>query len=111
MRRAIAIEMRKDGGSKSFVGFALLSHFLQKFLDLDGGHAACSGGGNGLPITTVGNVSAGVNAGNRGKHIIARFEIAVRVGFKLAVKHCRIGYVADAQKQRAGRKVADLAWS
>src|SRR5271165_4698596 len=38
-----------------------------------------------------------------------RLEIAVRVGFKLAMEHLRVGLVPDAEEYRAGGKVPNFA--
>ena len=82
---------------------------LQKFFDFDGSHAAGPGRGDGLAIAPVLDIPTGINATDARVYIIVRFEIAVGVGVELAVEYLRIGFVTDAEKQRAGREVPDFS--
>src|SRR5271163_4932557 len=82
---------------------------FEKLLDLDGSHATGSGGGDGLAIAAILHVAAGKNALDTGQDVVVGLEIAVSVGFELAIKHLRVRLVPDAEKQGAGGEVPDFA--
>ena len=42
-------------------------------------------------------------------YVVVGFEIAVGVSFELLVKHFRVGLMADAEEESAGREVPDFA--
>ena len=82
---------------------------FQKFLGFDGGHAAGSGGSDGLAIAAVLHIAAGVDAVNFREDVVVSFEITVGVSVELPGEHLGIGLVADAEEQRAGREIPDFA--
>src|SRR6266567_2227464 len=84
---------------------ALFSLLFQEFLDFQRGHATGAGGGNRLAIAAILHVSAGVDAMNAREDIVVSLEVTIRIGVELPGKHLRIGIVADAKKQGAGREI------
>src|ERR1700692_402669 len=87
----------------------LLAVLFQKLFDFDRGHAAATGGRDGLAVAPVLHIAAGVNAVDAGVYIVVRFEIAVRVGVELVREHLRVGFVTDAEEERAGGEVPNFA--
>src|SRR5258706_9424825 len=101
------------GGSDSCAASAATapsaSVLFQEFLDLNGSHAACTSGGDGLAVSPVLHIAAGINAVDACVHIFVRLEISVFIGVELALEHLRVRIVTDAEKQRAGGEVPDFA--
>src|SRR5271170_3888835 len=87
----------------------LFAVLFEKLLGLNGRHAASSSSGNGLTITAVLHIATGEYSMDAGQHIVVCLEIAVGVGFKLAVKHLCVGLVPDTEEERAGWEVPDFA--
>ncbi len=74
---------------------------FEVFFDFEGGHAAGSGGGDGLAITAVLHVSAGVDAGDAREDVIVGFDVAVFIEIELAGEHGSVGDVSDAEEETA----------
>ena len=74
---------------------------FEVFFDFEGGHAAGSGGGDGLSVAAVLDVSAGVDAGDAGVDVVAGEDVAVVVEVELAGEHFGVGHVADAEEESA----------
>src|SRR5215813_14461851 len=78
---------------------------FEEFLCLQGGSAACTGGGYGLAVAAVLHVAAGEHAWNVGKNLIVGLEITILVHIKLSGKHFCIRYVPNSQEHGVRRKV------
>lgn len=77
--------------------------FFEVLFDLEGGHAAGAGGGDGLAIAAVLNVSAGKDAGEEfavegGEDVVAGEDVALRVEVYHAAEGFGVGDVADGEK-------------
>ena len=88
--------------------------FFEEFFGFEGGHAACAGGGDGLAVAAVLNVSAGEDAGDgravvRGKDVGMGEDVAVGVEVELAAKHFGVGDVADAEEEEGDGELRALA--
>ncbi len=72
--------------------------FFQILLHFQRGHAAGTGGGDGLAIAAVLHVSAGKDSGHFGKDVLVRDQVAVGVGVELAFEDLGVRDVADARE-------------
>src|ERR1700742_899022 len=80
--------------------------FFEVFFYFEGGHAAGAGGGDGLAVAAILNVSAGVDAlklhalaGD--EDVVLALDVAVGVEIELAFEHLGVGLVADAEEDEA----------
>src|ERR1700761_6241174 len=83
-------------------GFEILFYF-------EGGHAAGAGGGDGLAVAAVLDVTAGVDAlklhalaGD--EDVVLALDVAIGVEVELAFEHLGVGLVADAEEDEADRE-------
>ena len=83
--------------------------FFEVFLDFECGHAAGSGGGDGLAVAAVLHVAAGKDAGDAGEDVVVGADVAVFVEVELAGEHPGVGLVADAEEESADRQDGYLA--
>src|SRR5882672_3588594 len=88
---------------------ASVPFFFQIFLHFEGGHAPAAGGGDGLAVTAVLDVSTGEHSWNFREHVLVCDEISVGVGVELASEDRRVRDVADAEEHRAGGEIPALA--
>src|SRR6266850_1560701 len=86
-----------------------VSFFFQILLRFERGHAARPGGGDGLPVAPVLDVTAGVYAGYLRKYVLVGDQVSVGVGFELAFKNLGVRNMTDAEKHRAGGEIPTLA--
>ena len=76
---------------------------LEVFFCFEGGHAAGAGGGDGLAVATVLNISAGVDAGEDfavegGEDVVLGEDVAVVVEVEETLEGEGVGDVADAEE-------------
>ncbi len=76
---------------------------FEVLFDLEGGHAAGAGGGDGLAVAAVLNVSAGEDAGDDlavegGEDVVAGLDVALGVEVEHALEGHRVGDVADGEE-------------
>src|SRR4051812_18267426 len=83
----------------------LSSLLFQESLNFQRGHAAGSGGGDGLAIATVLHISAGEDTGHTGENVVASFDVTIVVGVEQSLKHAGVRNVSDAEKHCAGRVI------
>src|ERR1017187_7391997 len=77
--------------------------FFEELFRFQRGHAAGAGSGDGLTVAAVLDVAAGKDAGDglaivRREDIAVGEDVAVGIQIELAVKHLRVGDVADAEE-------------
>ena len=72
--------------------------FFEILFDFEGGHAAGPGGGDGLAVAAILDVSAGENAGQAGEDVVMGFDVAVLVEVELAGEHGGVRNVANAEE-------------
>jgi hypothetical protein len=82
---------------------------LEVFFYFEGGHAAGAGGGNGLPVAAVLDVSAGEDAGDdfaveRGEDVVLREDVAIGVEVEHALEGPSVGDVADGEEHEGHGK-------
>src|SRR5215469_63293 len=88
----------------------LFPHLFQVFFDFEGGHAAGSGGRDGLAVAAVGNVSGYKYAGHLGANAsIGGHDVALAVACKLVANEVGIRGMADTEEHCAGGKIPLLA--
>jgi hypothetical protein len=85
--------------------------FFEVFFYFEGGHAAGAGGGDGLAVAAVLDVSAGEDAGDGlavegGEDVVVGEDVAVRVEVEHALEGQGVGDVADAEEH--GRDGEDV---
>jgi hypothetical protein len=83
--------------------------FFEVLFDLEGGHAAGAGGGDGLTVAAVLDVSAGEDAGDDlavegGEDVVAGLDVAFGVEVKHAFEGDGIGDVADGEEHEGDRE-------
>jgi hypothetical protein len=83
--------------------------FFEVFFDLEGGHAAGAGGGDGLAVAAVLNVSAGEDAREEfavkgGEDVVASEDVALGVEVDHATEGFGVGNVADGEEHEGDRK-------
>jgi len=88
--------------------------FFEVLLYFEGGHAAGAGGGDGLAVAAVLDVSAGEDAGDdfavlRGEDIVLCENVAVGVEVDHALKGLGIGDVANGEEHEFDGKDALVA--
>jgi hypothetical protein len=76
---------------------------FEVLFDLEGGHAAGAGGGDGLTVAAVLDVSAGEDAGEklaieRGENVVAGDDVALGVEVDHAAEGFGVGDVADGEE-------------
>ena len=77
---------------------------FEVLLHLQCSHAAGAGGGDGLAVAAVLDVSAGEDAGDAGEDVIVRLDVSVGVEVDLSGEDGGVGDVSDAQKQTTDRQ-------
>ncbi len=80
--------------------------FFEVFFHFEGGHAAGAGGGDGLAVAAVLDVSAGEDAGDDlavvgGEDVVLGEDVAVVVEVEEAFEGEGVGDVADAEEHEA----------
>jgi len=83
--------------------------FFEVFFYFEGGHAAGAGGGDGLAVAAVLDVSAGEDAWDDlavvgGEDVVPGEDVAVRVEVQQAPEGMGVGDVADAEEHEADGK-------
>ena len=91
----------------------LAAELFEVLFDFEGGHAAGAGGGDGLAVAAVLDVSAGVDAGELhalagDEDVVLGLDVAVVVEVELAFEHLGVGLVADAEEDEADGKCPAL---
>jgi hypothetical protein len=94
-------------------GVALAAVLFEVFFDLEGGHTAGAGGGDGLTIAAVLDVSAGEDAGDNlavegGEDVVAGEDVAFRVDVDQASEGFGVGDVADGEEHEGDRQDVHL---
>ena len=87
---------------------------FEELLGFEGGHASCTGGGDGLAVAAVLDVSAGEDAGDvlavaRDEDVAVGEDVSVGIEVELAAKHFGVGDVADAEEEEGDGQFAELA--
>lgn len=82
---------------------------FQIFFDFEGGHAAGAGGGDGLAVAAVLDVSAGEDSGDdlafeSGEDVVLRQDVAVGVEVQHSLEGGGVGNVADAEEHGGNGK-------
>ncbi len=95
-------------------GWRLTAQFFEVFFDLEGGHATGTGGGDGLAVAAILDVSAGVDAGDSlaedgDEDVVFGLDVAIAVEVELAFEHAGVGDVADAEEHEGDGKGGALA--
>src|ERR1700742_3485831 len=83
--------------------------FFEVFFYFEGGHAAGAGGGDGLTVAAVLDVSAGEDAGDdfaveRGEDVVAGEDVAFRVAVDHTPEGFGVGDVADGEEHEGDRQ-------
>ena len=92
----------------------LAALFFEEFFYFEGSHAAGAGGGDGLAVAAVLNVSAGVDAldalaEDGDEDVFLGLDVAVGVEIELAFEHAGVGDVADAEEHEGDGEGPALA--
>jgi len=108
LRQALPLVAVKIIGIRSQV-LSLAAVFFEVFFDLEGGHAAGAGGGDGLTVAPVLDVPAGKDAGNDfavecGEDVVACLYVTLGIEVEEALEGDGIGDVADGEKHEGYRQ-------
>src|SRR5208283_5358185 len=104
-----------SGGSVLPLRFDVSSSVVfEEFFGFEGGHASCAGGGDGLAVAAVLDVSAGEDSGYifavaGDENVAVGEDVSVGVEVELAAKHLCVGDVADAEEEEGDGEFAELA--
>ncbi len=82
---------------------------LQEFFGIHGGHAAGTGGSNGLAIMMVLDITCGKHAREFGLAAVVGDQIAIFIRFELPAKGLGIGIVANGHKYALDHQRGGLA--
>ncbi len=90
------------------------TEFFEVFFDFESGHAAGTGGGDGLTIAAVLDVSAGEDSVDAftedgDEDVVFGLDVAVVVEVELAFEHGGVGLVADAEEHEGDGEGGALA--
>jgi hypothetical protein len=109
-RRCVS-HVKDDGMAPDELTFLHRStaELFEVLFDFECGHAAGAGGGDGLAVAAILDVSAGVdavelNARAGDEDVVLGLDVAVVVEVELAFEHLRVGLVADAEEHEADGK-------
>jgi hypothetical protein len=101
----------KHRGAKN--AFSLATVFFEVFFNLERGHAAGAGGGDGLAVAAVLDVSAGEDAGKKfavegGEDVVAGEDVTLGVEIDHAPEGFGIWDVADGEEHEGDRQDVHL---